>query len=123
MNQEFSLKVIDFAKALSSKQADDIVCINVSELTIVADYFIVATGRSTVHVKSLADDLEETLAKQGIFPTRKEGYSEGRWIVLDFNDILVHIFHKDERAFYNIERLWTDGNNLLKYSDETEDQK
>lgn len=123
MNQEFSLKVMDFAKILSSKQADDIVCINVSDLTIIADYFIVATGRSAVHVKSLADELEEALAKQGIFPTRKEGYSEGRWIVLDFNDILVHVFHKDEREFYNIERLWTDGNNVLKYNDEIENKK
>lgn len=123
MNQEFSLKVMDFAKILSSKQADDIVCINVFGLTIVADYFIVATGRSTVHVKSLADDLENALAKQGIFPTRKEGYSDGRWIVLDYSDILVHLFHKNEREFYNIERLWTDGNNAMKYIDEIEDQK
>ncbi|MEZ4357988.1 MAG: ribosome silencing factor [Eubacteriales bacterium] len=118
MNQEFSGMVMDFARILSSKQADDIVCINVSGLTIVADYFLIATGRSSVHVKSLADDLEETLAKQGILPIRKEGYSEGRWIVLDFGDILVHIFHKDEREFYNIERLWTDGNNIMNYSDE-----
>lgn len=115
MEKRFNEKVLDMAKTLAAKKAEDVIVLDINHLTILADYFVIASGRSTTHVKSLCDELEETLAKKGVFVKRKEGYNEARWIVLDFSDILVHIFHHDEREFYNIERLWTDGTNLLKY--------
>ena len=115
MDNRFNEKVLDMAKILAAKKGEDVVVLDVNHLTIIADYFVIASGRSTTHVKSLCDELEEELGKKGIFPKRKEGYNEARWIVLDFSDILVHIFHYEEREFYNIERLWTDGDNLLKY--------
>ena len=118
MEQKFSPEVMEFAKVLSSKKAEDIMVLNVAGQTIVADYFVIATGTSEPHVKSLSDDLEEKMAKRGILPLRKEGYQQGRWIVLDYGDTLIHIFHKEERKFYNIERLWIDGDNVLEYSDE-----
>ncbi len=111
----FTDEVLKYAKALSQKKGEDITLIDVAHLTILADYFIIATGRSTTHVKSICDEMILEMSKQGIHPTRKEGYNEGRWIVVDFQNVLVHIFHKDEREFYNIERLWVDGENQMNY--------
>lgn len=114
---EFEEKVLGMAKLLSGKKAADILVINVADKTIICDYFLIATGGSTTHVKSLCDELEAFTAKEGTPPRRIEGYSEGRWIVLDYGDVLVHLFHPEERAFYNIERLWSDNGNLLRYVD------
>ena len=81
--------------------------IDVRESTILADWFVVATGRSTTHVRTLAEELEEKLAKEeNLHKLRAEGAKEARWIVLDYGNVIVHIFHKDEREFYDIERLW-----------------
>lgn len=106
-----------FVEALSEKKAENITVIDIRERTIIADWFIVAEGRSTTHVKALSDDVQELLAREGIFARRKEGYAEGRWIVLDFGDVLMHIFHHEEREYYNIERLWSDGVNQFTYRD------
>lgn len=119
MEKEILDKVTCMAKTLSEKKAEDVVILDINQMTIIADYFLIATGRSTTHVKSLCDELEKALAKKGIFAKRKEGHKEARWIVLDFSDILVHIFHREEREFYNIERLWTNGGNIIKYRPET----
>ena len=119
MEQRFNEKVLEMAKILAAKKAEDVAVLHIENMTIIADYFVIASGRSTTHVKSLCDELEEDLGKKGISARRKEGYNEARWIVLDFSDILVHIFHREEREFYNIERLWSDGDNLLKYQLET----
>lgn len=118
MDKRYNEKVLDMARTLAEKKAEDVVILHVDHMTVLADYFLIASGRSTTHIKSLCDELEEALAKKGIFAKRKEGYNEARWIVLDFTDILVHIFHREEREFYNIERLWVDGDNLLRYQPE-----
>lgn len=102
------------ADSLINKKAYDVMIINVGDKTIISDYFVIATGNSNIHVNSLADDLENAMAKEGIIPLRKEGIGEGRWAVIDYGDVLVHIFHKDERKFYNIERLWVEGDNYIK---------
>lgn len=106
--------VVQAAKQLFMKKAEDVRVIRVSDLTIVADYFILASGRSDVHVKSLCDEVEQFMANQGYERLRIEGYRKGRWIVLDYGDILIHIFHKREREFYDLERLWIDGDNSLE---------
>lgn len=110
--------VVQAAKQLFMKKAEDVRLINVAELTIVADYFILASGRSDTHVKSLCDDVQKFMEEHGSQRLRIEGYRKGRWIVLDYGDILIHIFHKREREFYDLERLWIDGDNSIKITDD-----
>ncbi len=110
--------ILQLCKILYDKKALDIRAIEVTDKTIIADWFIVCSGRGVPQVKALSDDLEEKAAEMGLFPRRKEGYQEGRWIVLDFGDLLVHLFHPEERTYYNLERLWDDGQNVITYSEE-----
>ena len=111
---------LEIAKVLHEKQAKDITVLQVDHLTSVTDYFVIATGRSTQAVRALAEDLQDKLEAQEIYPRRKEGFRESRWIVLDYSSVIVHIFHPEEREYYNIERLWTDGSNgiALHFQDE-----
>lgn len=106
------------AKQLFMKKAEDVRVLKVDHLTIVADYFVLASGRSDVHVKSLCDEIEDLMEEQGRERLRIEGYRQGRWIVLDYGDILIHIFHRSEREFYDLERLWIDGDNCIQITDE-----
>lgn len=101
-------QVLDLCKILSDKKAADIIAIDVADKTIIAEWFIICSGRSVPHVKTLCDAVEEKCGGLNLEVRRKEGYSDGRWIVLDFAHILVHIFHPDERQYYNMERLWID---------------
>lgn len=106
-------------KALYDHKAYDIIVMETAEKTIIADYFIVCDGRSTIQVKTLSDEVEKAMKNTlGVNILRQEGYSEGRWIVLDYGSVLVHIFHQEEREFYNLERLWLDENNFWKYPEE-----
>ena len=116
MEKKFDDVTYQMAALLDTKNAEDIVLIDVSKATIIADTFIVCSGRAANHVKMLADELEQAMAKEGIHRRRMEGYQEGRWIVLDFGDIIVHIFHREEREFYDIERLWQDEDNFEKFA-------
>jgi ribosome-associated protein len=115
---KFSEDVCNLAKQLFMKKAEDVTILAVANLTIIADYFVLASGRSDVHVKSLCDDIQKYLASFGKERLRIEGYREGRWIVLDYGDILIHIFHKQEREFYGLERLWRDGDNCLQINED-----
>lgn len=111
-------KTLAICKYLSEKKAKDIVYISVESKTSLCDYFIVAGGTSKTQVKALAENLEEKMEKeQGITPRRTDGVREGRWAVLDYADVIVHIFSDAERDFYNLERLWEDGENLVRYTD------
>ena len=114
---KFNEDALNAAKQLFLKKGEDVLLISVNHMTIVADYFILASGRSDVHVKSLCDDIQNYMAGLGREHLRIEGYREGRWIVLDYGDILIHIFHKREREFYGLERLWTDGDNCMHIDD------
>ncbi len=102
------------AKALDAKRAKDIVALKVDEMTVITDYMVIATGRSVPQVKALAEHVEEELAKQDVFARRREGMAEGRWCVLDYGDVMVHIFHEQDREYYQLERLWSDGTNELE---------
>ena len=97
---------------LDNKKAEDIMAIKVRDLTIVSDYFVIASGTSTTQVKALADDVEFQLEQQGIRPQRVEGYQAGEWIILDYLDVVVHVFYKATREFYALERLWADGEQM-----------
>lgn len=108
-------KVETICKALAGKKANNIAIIDLSKLSVLADYFVVCDAGSTTLAKTLSDEVDEKMAEQGFVVTRTEGYKEGRWIVLDYNNVIVHIFLKEEREFYNIEKLWVDGDNYTEY--------
>lgn len=111
-------KVLTICKFLSEKKAKGIVYIAVEHKTSLCDYFVVAGGSSKTQVRALAENLEEKLKKEfEMTPRRHEGAREGRWAVLDYGDVIVHIFGDEERDFYNLERLWEDGENLVRYED------
>ena len=101
------------ARILYDKKAQDITVLNVAHLTVITDYMVIATGRSSLQVKSLADDVDDALAMEGVALRAREGQGEGRWIVLDYGTVLVHIFHPEDRQFYHLERLWEDGENRV----------
>ena len=96
-------------RALDSKRAEDIRLIGIKDLTIVADYFVVANGTSNTQTKALADEVEFQLKQKGLEPTRTEGYQDATWIVLDYGSVVVHVFYKETRDYYKLERLWQDG--------------
>lgn len=98
---------------LDNKKGYDIKVIDVKEKTILADKFIIVSGTSNTHVKALCDNIEEDLKKEGIAPKRIEGYSEGRWILMDYVEVIVHIFHPEEREIYNLEDLWENVSKML----------
>lgn len=102
-------KINTIVKALDSKRAEDIQVIKIGDLTIIADYFIIADGTSNTHTKSLAEEVEFKMTQNGIEPLRTEGYQGQNWIVLDYGDVVVHVFYKETRDQYNLERLWSDG--------------
>lgn len=110
MTQKEILKKI--IKTLDTKKAEDIEAIGIRDLTIIADYFVIATGTSTTHTKSLADEVEFQLKEAGVVPARTEGYNGSSWILLDYSDIVVHIFYKETRNYYSLDRLWSDGEKL-----------
>ena len=108
MTQQEALETI--VKALDSKRAEDIQVLHVEDLTILGDYFIIANGTSTTHTRTLADEVEYQMTQNGREPGHREGRGNGsNWVVLDYADIIVHIFYKETRDFYQLERLWADG--------------
>ncbi|MCI8553701.1 MAG: ribosome silencing factor [Clostridiales bacterium] len=98
--------------SLDKHKGEDIRIIGIRELSVIADYFVVASGTSSTHVKSLADYVEFELKEQGITPTRTEGYASSSWILMDYGDVVVHLFTGQTRDFYDLERLWKDGEQL-----------
>ena len=111
-------KTEKICKILSDKKASDIVYIAVEDKTSLCDYFIIAGGRSKTQVKAISENLEEKLEKDyGLRPQRVEGAQGGRWVVLDYADVIVHLFGDEERDFYRLERLWEDGSNLKRWED------
>ena len=112
-SKELACKI---AEILDRKGADEIMILEVDHLTSITDFFVIASGRSAQSVRSLAEDVEEKLAeKTEILPRRKEGMQESRWVVLDYASVIVHVFHPEEREYYNIERLWMDGSNQVAF--------
>ncbi|MBU0712973.1 ribosome silencing factor [bacterium] len=95
------------AEAALNKKASDIIILTLKDLTSVADYFVICTGDVDMHVKAIADEIKKEL-KHDIKPWHIEGYQHLRWVLIDFVDFVVHVFHKDTRDYYNIERLWAD---------------
>ena len=96
------------AALIDNKKGEEVRVLQIGTLTTIGDYFVVATGNSTTQVKALADEVEEKLSAEGLEPKRIEGYAAASWILLDYYDVIVHIFLKETREFYALERLWGD---------------
>lgn len=103
--------VKNIVKTLDAKQAKDIQVIKVDDLTIIADYFIIASGTSSTQVKMLADEVEGKLSLEGVEPHHIEGKSTS-WILLDYTTVVVHVLYGETREFYNLEKLWADGEKI-----------
>ncbi len=102
------------AEILYDKKALDLVVLDVSHMTVITDYMVICTGRNAQQVHSLCDEVEEKLAEEGVFIRKKEGQNEGRWAILDYGRLLVHVFHPDDRQYYRLERLWDEGTNRVE---------
>lgn len=95
--------------ALEDKKAEDIRIIDISNVSVIADYFIIANGNNRNQVQALADHVEETCGRAG-YPLRQtEGYDSANWILMDYSDVIIHVFSKEDRLFYDLERIWRDG--------------
>ena len=109
---------LGIARTLSDKKATDILVLDVGERTVITDYMIICSGRAATQVKALVEAVEEKLSEAGVEPRRKDGTGEGRWAVLDYGVAMVHVFHEQERAYYQLERLWSDGTNALPFEED-----
>lgn len=106
---KFEKELTVILKACESKKAYDFTLIDISNLTSVSDYFIICTGNNEKQNVAIADEVIDKMSEEGIEIHHKEGYQTGRWILLDYGFAIVHVFHKDERDFYDLESLWADG--------------
>ena len=98
--------------ALQDKKGEDIRVIDISGVTVIADYFIIASGSNPNQVLALVDNVEEQMYKAGYDDPRVEGYNTASWVLLDYNDVIVHVFSQDDRLFYDLERIWRDGKEI-----------
>ena len=110
---------VEVCKALADKRGKDIVALYVREKTDLCDYFIIASGSNAPQIRAMGERVEELVEKNlGLVPSRTEGVRDGRWAVVDYGDVMVHIFNDETRLFYHLERLWTDGGNLQRFDDQ-----
>ena len=100
------------ANALEDKKANDVKILRTAEQTVIADYFVICHGSSTTHVKALVDEVDRALSESGEPPIRREGYRSGNWVLLDFGCVVAHVFTEETREFYNLERLWSDAEEI-----------
>ena len=107
-------------RALADKRGKDIIKLYVREKTDLCDYFVIASGTNAPQIRAMGERVEELVEKElGLEPSRTEGVRDGRWAVVDYGDVIVHIFNDETRLFYHLERLWTDGGNMEKFNDKT----
>lgn len=106
------------AQVLADKKALDILVLDIASMTIIADYMVICSGRAATQVKALLEHVDGALGKAGLQPRRTEGAAEGRWAVLDYGSVIIHIFHEQERAYYQLERLWENEQNRVAFEGE-----
>ena len=111
---------IEICKAMSDKLGKDIIVLYVREKTDLCDYFVIASGSNAPQIRAMGERVEELVEKNlGLVPSRTEGVRDGRWAVLDYGDVIAHIFNDETRLFYHLERLWTDGGNIAHFNEKT----
>ncbi len=108
--ENLALKI---SRLLYDKKAEDILALRVSQLTALTDYLVLCTGHTVIQVKALTEHVEEQLSQKGVNPRRVEGRAEGSWVVMDYLNVIVHIFTPEARGYYRLERLWDDGQNRM----------
>jgi ribosome-associated protein len=96
-------------EALDEKLAEDITVIDISKVSTIADYFVIANGKNSNQVQAMVDNVTEKLGRAGYIHRQIEGYNEARWVLLDYQDVVIHVFSSDDRHFYDLERIWRDG--------------
>ena len=116
--------VLEICNALSDKLGKDIIALYVREKTDLCDYFVIASGSNAPQIRAMGERVEELVEKNlGVAPTRTEGVRDGRWAVVDYGDVIVHIFNDETRLFYHLERLWMDGGNIERFDEESGELK
>lgn len=110
-SKEMTKLIID---ALEEKKAEEIKVLDIEHVSSIADYFIIASGTNRNQVQAMADSVEETLGRAGVEPKQIEGYQNANWILMDYRDVVVHIFDEENRLFYDLERIWRDGKVIEK---------
>lgn len=111
VSKKMALMAVD---ALEDRKGEDVRVIDISEISTLADYFIIAGGTNINQVQAMADNVQEVLGRAGHMTKNVEGYEAGNWILLDFGDIIVHVFDNENRLFYDLERIWRDGKTITK---------
>lgn len=106
LNSEALMKLT--VKAAEDKKAVDVVALNLSDVSLIADYFVICHGNSEVQVQAIVTDIRKKAEENGVHVRGIEGMDAARWVLVDLGDVVVHVFHRDEREFYNLERLWSD---------------
>jgi ribosome-associated protein len=109
---ESRLVAVTAARAAAEKQGADITVLDVRSLIVITDFFVIVSGSTSRQVKTIVDAVEEALRGLGVKPLRREGETEGRWVLLDYVDVVVHAFGAEERRYYDLERLWKDADRL-----------
>ncbi len=104
----FKELLVTVVKAADSKHAEDILVLNMDGISLIADYFVICHGNSSKQVQAIAREVKEKAQESGFDVKRIEGYDDSRWVLIDMGDVVIHIFHQDERSYYNLERLWGD---------------
>ena len=99
-------------QALEDKKAEDVKVIDISNISTIADYFIIASGKNRSQIQAMRDNVDETLGRAGISMKQTEGYKNANWILMDYGDIIVHLFDTENRLFYDLERIWRDGKEM-----------
>ena len=105
-------KASELAKILDKKLAENVVVLKVDNITSITDYYVIATAKNTTHAKALCDEIEEKMQKLAVSPKSIEGYQSAMWILMDFENVIVHIFYDETRKFYDLERLWADAERI-----------
>ncbi len=101
-------------EALEDKKAEDIRVLDISGVSVLADYFVIANGMNRNQVQAMADSVEDALGRAGYEPKHIEGYQSANWILMDYKDVIIHVFSKEDRGFYDLERIWRDGKEISK---------
>lgn len=112
MNQPINDIIKNVVTVLEDRKAFDIKVLDIKEINIMTDYFIIASGNNINHIHALCDHIEDELRKRSIHCTQKEGYQAANWILMDYGNFIIHIFDKDTRYFYDLERIWKDGKEI-----------
>lgn len=95
--------------AIEEKKGENIKAIDISRISVIADYFVIATAQNASQIEAIADEIEMRFSKEGIEPKQIEGKHTSGWVLMDYKDVIIHIFNKEQRLYYDIERIWTDG--------------